>query len=324
MGRDYVNVVYQVGVEAVPGTPVAANRRLPSISLMCEPDIRATQFRPNGARTNTISQIQRVMAGGNYEGPWTYNEFAYICANMFGDENGVSTSGLVNTWEFKPKTYGKDTGQKTFTLQFGDATHVYQVAYCQFINMMLAITLEGANVSGTFFAREMVSGSLSPNPVSIPQLPVNINEINVFFDTSFANIGTTKVTDALGFELEVTDKYKAKEVLNTDFPAFKESVDLPFTVNARLLSENNAQLQAIYNAMAVSGNPTRFLRCSAIGPDLGAGKYKIEIDAAVKLTGAPFEDADGVYSQRLELIAVDDASFGGFLKITVVNALSEL
>lgn len=324
MPRDMVNVVYQLGAETTPGTAVPADKRLPGVSFDCRPDLRTVQFRGNGSKTTTGNQQIRNMSGGDFEGLLDYNHLLYLVAGLIGDPDGVSTAGSVNTWVCKPNSVGKDTGQKTYTLQFGDSSGCEQAAHLQIANLTISINREGANNSGSFFAKKLTTTTLTTSPTTVPQIPVNINEINVYVDSTFANIGTTKLTDCLGFDLEITDKYKPYEVLNTDFPDFKSSSEIAFEVKCKLMGENNSQLKAIYTAMAGSGSPTRYIRCEMIGPALGAGFYKITIDLAAKLTGAPFEDMDGVWGQTLEVIGCDDVDFGGYLKFTIQNALSAL
>lgn len=325
MGRDAVNVLYQIGAESTPGTPVAGSKQLPSLSFTVSPNLRTKPHRANGLKIPAIVQLQREMTRGSYEGPVSYNEIVYPLAGIIGESGGVVTAGSVNTWEFLPNSSGADADRKTFTLEVGDASNAQQAAYCQFSTFRASFSNDDAMMSGDLFARKLVNiANLAAAPTLIPQIPANINEINIFLDSSFGALGTTKLTDPFTFDFEIGEKLIPKEVLNTDFPDFKETIEQPYEVTVKWTCEYNAQTQAIYTAMKGAGLPTRYLQCRCTGPALGAGNYLIEFNAAVKLSAVERRDQNGVYAYEFTGLAVHDTAMGRAYSIKVQNALSAL
>lgn len=322
MGRAAVNIVYQIGVETTPGTGVAANRQLPSLSFSVGPELRTQPFRANGYKVDTILQLQREMAKGKFEGPLTYNEVIWPLAGIIGGT--VSTSGGASTWTFNANSTGADTNAKTFTLECGDASAAQEAVYTQFNNLSISVTKSEAKVSGDFFARSLENTTLTSSPTQIAQLPTNINEFDIYLDDTFGGIGTTKLTDPLQIDFAISDKYLAKEVLNTTFQSFKESIEQPYNVTGKVMVEYNSQWQAVYAAMKASGLPTRYLRLKATGPTLGATTYLFQMDVACKLEMAEQKDQDGVYGYELGFRAIHDSSMGRAYSFQVINAVTAL
>ncbi|MBX7220327.1 MAG: hypothetical protein K1Y36_10315 [Blastocatellia bacterium] len=324
MGRAAVNKVFQIGVETTAGTAVAAGKQLPSLSFSLSPELRTKDYRANGFKTTTVLQLNREMAKGSVEGPLTYNEIIWLLCGLIGENDGSVGGSAPYTWDFAPKTSGADT-PKTFTVEVGDSTAAQQAAYTQFKNFKLSASKDEVKVSGDLFARSLANiSNLTATPTVIDQLPVNVNEIDVFIDSTFGGIGGTKLTDVMMFDIEIGDKFLAREVLNTTFQSFKDAIETDYQVKVSFVVEFNAQTQALYAAMKASGLPTRYIRFKATGPTLGAGTYLFQFDAAVKLMATEQTDQDGVYAYKFECLAIHDSSFGGAYSFQVKNNVSAL
>jgi len=322
MGRAAVNIVYQIGVETTPGTAVPANKKLPGMKFSVSPDLRTDASRANGYKVDTVLQLQREMAKGKFEGKMTYDEIIWPLCGLIGGT--VSTTGGASTWTFNPNSSGPDTNAKTFTLECGDSSAAQQSPYVQFNNLSLSVTNKEAKVSGDFFSRTLTNATLTSSPTEVALLPTNINEFDIYLDDTFGGIGTTKLTDPLQVDFSISDKYLAKEVLNTSFQSFKESIEQAYTVMGKVLVEYNAQWQAVYAAMKAAGLPTKFLRLKATGPALGATTYLFQLDVACKLKMAEQKDADGVYGYELEFQAIHNTAMGRAYSFQVINAVAAL
>lgn len=320
--RASVNITYQIGVETTPGTAVPANKRLPGTSFSLSPDLRTKKFRSNSYKYDTLVQLHREMTKGTFEGPLSYPEIIYPLAGLIGGV--VSTTSGASTWTFNPSSTGPDANVKNFTCEFGDSTAAMQAAYVQFNSLNITISDEEAMAKGDLFARKLTSTTLTASPTDIVQLPININEVDVFLDSTFAGIGGTKLTDPSRVEIAIAEKFLAKEVLNTAFQSFKETAEQAYSVSAKVTVENNAQTQAIYSAMVAAGLPTRYLRIKATGPAIGAATYLFQFDAAVKVEAAPISDASGIHSYEFNFTAIHDATMGRAYSFKVVNELPAL
>lgn len=315
--RASVNRVYQIGVETTAGTAVPANRKLPGMSLEFSPDLRKKKHRANGFKNTSLVQLQREMSKGTFNGPLSYPEFIYPLSGLIG--GSVATASGASTWTFNPNSSGADS-PKTFTCQGGDATQASQVTYLQFNNLKISINKEDCQMSGDFFAREETSTTLTASPTVVEQHPVNINQVDVFLDDTFAEIGTTKLTDTLMVDFSIGDKFLPKEVLNTAHPSFKETAEKDFEVTAEVTCENNAQTQAIFAAMKSDESP-QFLRIQCTGPIIsGAVTYLIQIDMAVNMFAVAEQDQDGIWAYKFTFEGVYSSSMGRTFSVKVVNA----
>lgn len=323
MGRAAVNRVFQIGVESTAGTGVAANKQLPSLSFSLSPELRTAPFRANGFKNTTVMQLQREMAKGSFEGPLTYNEIVWALAGLIGENDGSVGAGPDYTWDFLPKTSGADT-PKTFTIEMGDSTAAQRAVYSQIKSLKISAGKDGVKVSGDLFARSLANVTLTASPTVIAQLPVNVNEVDCFLDSAFGSIGTTQLTDPMQVDIEITEKFLAREVLNTAFQSFKDAIEQPYEIKVSWTEEFNSQSQATFAAMKASGLPTRYFRFKATGPTLGSATYLIQFDAAVKLSGTEQADQDGVFGYRYDCMAVHDAALGGACSFKVKNAVSAL
>src|SRR5678815_72664 len=128
-GRGAVNRQVQVGVETTPGTPVAANKLLPSMSLTLSPEIDNKEYRAQGWKMSTANKIIHFDGGGTLSGPLNYSEIVYLLNTIV---TGVITTPAGGTnsrkHKFSPTATGTDAF-KTLTIQEGDSTAATQMAY---------------------------------------------------------------------------------------------------------------------------------------------------------------------------------------------------
>lgn len=174
-------------------------------------------------------------------------------------------------------------------------------------------------MSGDFFGREETNTTLTASPTVLEEHPVNINQVDVFLDDTFAGIGTTKLTDPLMVDFSIADKFLPKEVLNTAFQSFKETAEQAFEVTAEVICENNAQTQAIFADMKSDSAP-QFLRIQCTGPIIsGAVTYLIQIDMAVNMFAVAEQDQDGIWAYKFTFEGVHSSSMGRTFSVKVVN-----
>lgn len=91
-----VNRISQIGIEATPGTPVAATKLLQSGSFELARETEYTTFRPPGFKFDTGSAKLREWASGAFSGGLAYNEFHTLCASAL--RTTTSTTPSVTSW----------------------------------------------------------------------------------------------------------------------------------------------------------------------------------------------------------------------------------
>jgi hypothetical protein len=325
MGRGTVNRQVQVGVETTPGTAVAANKVLPSMSMTITPQTRTKEIRSQGFKP--VTDLQQL--GGFSEialtGPLNYTEIIYIL-NMI--VTGVITTPGGGTTSrqhtFSPTAQGTDAF-KTLTVQEGDSTAATQAAGTFLKDWGFSAADGGVDITGTLNGRYPTAVSLTGSPTSVAQLPVSPREIDIYIDPTFGAIGTTKVTDGLNLSYGITDKQAMKFVLNTTFSSYSESIEVVPTQTWSFITEHNAQSRAIF-ALISTGNAVQYMRMKATGPLIEAAiNYKFQIDVPVKIKATVQEDNDGVWGYRYDCMPKYDSAFGNKLwEIQVINTITAL
>jgi len=323
MGRATVNRVVQVGVETTPGTGVAANKSLPSMSLALSRTIETREFRSQGFKPITARQIIKDYGTGTMSGPLNYTEIIYPLNTLV---TGVITTPSGGTASrdhtFTPAATGADAF-KTLTIEEGDATAATQMVYSVFTEFGLTTNLETAEVTGSLIGRTPTTASLTGSPTAIALLVTNIREADLFMDSTFAGIGTTKVTDAKAISFSIANKQVPNWVLNTSNTSFKDTVEVPPTLTFSWTTEHNAQSRTFYDAL--STNPTRYFRLKLTGPIIeGAIPYKFQLDVGAQVNATVQEDVDGVWGYRYDCVPLYTATFPASWAVQVTNTLTTL
>jgi hypothetical protein len=115
----------QLGIETVPGTPVAATKKL--AALMIEPQIRSEiqKYRGTGYKFPAIASMAKEWVEADLSGPITYTELIYLLSSIMGTT--TPTAGTTDqTWVFNIDPDGADT-PKTYTIEWGDGTRALGV-----------------------------------------------------------------------------------------------------------------------------------------------------------------------------------------------------
>ena len=151
--RATVNQVTQIGVEATPGTAVAALKKLQALSI--EPGIKANinSYRPMGAKYQTIAALGKEWTEASIEGPLAYNDLTYLLASVLSYAAPVQQGGTAAyLWTFTPAQSAEDT-VKTFTVESGSPVRAGRFTYGLVNELGITITRDEATVSGSMFGR---------------------------------------------------------------------------------------------------------------------------------------------------------------------------
>ncbi|MGE0294936.1 MAG: hypothetical protein AB7P97_21530, partial [Hyphomonadaceae bacterium] len=324
MSRSYVNKGIQIGVESTPGTAVAANKRLPSLSFNLGPQVDSKQYRGMGFKFNTINQSHKIWSEGNIEGPLSYNEIIYPLATMFTPPTPTTPGGGTNSreWLFTPLAQGNET-LKTLTVEQGDSIAAQIAAYVACRGLNFEFAEDDVTVNGPIIGRAPTTGSMTGSPTSIAQIVASARDIDVYIHTALGSAGAdlfqsgNKLTDAISGNFSIGEKLNPRWVHNTDFDSYKDLVETAAELTMSYRSEFNAQARAIFDLIA--SNPLRYVGIRITGPIIeGAIPYVFEIAAACNITGAEEEDADGVYAYKFDFTPRYDATLTSAFWIRVV------
>lgn len=325
MGRGTVNRVVQVGVESTPGTAVAANKVLPSMSMTITPRMRSAEVIAQGFKAPTDLQLLGGYSDIALTGPLNYTEIIYplnMLATGVITTPGGGTASRQHT--FSPSAQGTDPF-KTLTVQEGDSTAATQAAGTFLKDFGFTVADGGVNITGALNGRYPTAVSLTGSPTSVAQLTASPREIDIFLDPTFGAIGTTKLTDGLSLNYGLTDKQAMKFVLNTSFASYSESIEVRPTQIFSFITEHNPQSRTLFAGIS-TGNPLQYMRMKATGQIIeGAIPYSFRFDIPVKVKATEQVDSEGVWGYRYDCTPRYDATFGNKLwEIQVVNTITAL
>lgn len=325
MGRGTVNRKVIVAVETTPGTPVVGNRLLPSVSIDIGPRFTSKQYRAAGFKYTTTSRIHQSWGEGPLSGPMDYEQVIWPLASLISAPTITTPSGgtLSRQHVFSPNPNSADAF-KALTVEQGDGDAAEIAAYAVVRELGFAWTLDDATMSGSVISRLPTVGSLASSPTQIAQMPVSAREIDIFIDpTTFGNLGTTKVTDALMAEFKVGNKFNPKWVLNTANSSFKDVTEVPVDLTFSFTTEHNSQSRSLFTT--INNNPIQFVRVLATGPIIeGSITYKFQVDIACHITAAEQADVEGVWGYKYDCVPFSDVTMGRPFQITVVNKQTSL
>ena len=320
MGRATVNRKVQIGLETTAGNAAVANRLLPSLSIDLGPKFTSKEYRAAGFKYNTTSRIHQAWAEGPVSGPLDYEQLYYALYSLIGAPTTTTPGGgsISRQHVFSPNPNSADAF-KTLTVEQGDADAAEIAAYCVIRELGFEWGLDDVTMTGSAIARLPTVGSLTATPTAVPQVPVSAREIDVFIDpTTYGNIGTTKVTDALSSSFKIGNKFVPKWVLNTANASFKDVTEVPVDLDLSFITEHNAQSRALFATIA--NNPIQFVRVLATGPIIeGAIPYKIQVDVACHIAGVEQPDVEGVWGYEYSAKPFSDVTMARPFQITLVN-----
>jgi hypothetical protein len=324
-GRGTVNRTVQIGVESTPGTAVAANKSLPTMSLTLSRQLESKEFRAQGYKAAGEVPIVKDFGTGTLSGPLNYTEIVYLLNTLVTGVIATPGGGtLSRTHTFSPSLTGTDAF-KTLTIQEGDSTAAVQMANSLLTDFGISISLDDASVTGTILGKAPTNTTLTGSPTVVSQYSVTPRQVDLFMDTTFGGIGGTKVTDALAVNAQFNNKQAPKWVLNTAEASWKETIEVVPDLSFSFTTEHNAQSRALFASITSTANPTQYLRLKATGSIIeGALPYYFQLDVAAKVNALEQTDEDGVWGYRYDCTPIADAGLALAWKVVVQNALTAL
>lgn len=318
----------QIGAESSYGTGVTAGKKLPLLELDISPEMMQRQFRGAGQKYPNARVKHREWAVGTYRMPLGFAELVYPLASLFGApvpaQIGV-TGGY--TWAFTTNKAAADT-PKSFTMQVGDPSAAQEVNGGLFTSLDLTVTQDEATASGAILGQTWDdSATLDSSPTLIEQVPVSINQFDVFIDTTYGGIGSTKWTKPHEFSLRIPEKYQPQTVLNSAYTSFVEPVEVPLEdITGTLVVMDDAQARSLSSAMRASTLPAYFLQVKAVGANIGtSADYTFKVNLSVKLTNTRARrGVQSTYAREFDFALVADTTMASPVEFTLVNKLSSL
>ena len=312
----------QVGVESTAGTPVAANKKLLSVTMKPSPQTETSPFRAMGNKYASFVSLNKEWTSINIEGQPTFNEIVYLLSGLMHyaapAQQGVTAA---YKWTFVSNTSAADVG-KTFTIEQGDADRAWRVAGARVSGLTFDFGRNEIRVSGNGVGKQLETGiTLTSTPTALSPVPILPTMLKFYMaDTQAALAGATALTNSFSMQWSLTDKF------GLAWPVGQDAVAVEGEPNASgkiVLATDTAGLGLIATLRAAS---TKWFRIEATGGLIATPYYQkltIDFPAQIEAVGDP-SDTDNVYTMEFGLKPIHDATWGKSVNIEVITNLSAL
>lgn len=317
--RTTVTQVVQVGAETTEGTAVAANKKLPSLSIGPAIKTSIDAFRPLGNKFNTIHAQGKEWSAAPITMQPTYSELEYLFSSLLSYAAPVQQAATTAyKWTHGINGIAEDT-IKALTVERGSSVQAEKVAGFVCTDLTITGDREKIDVSGNSLARLMSTGiTLTGSPTAIEQIPILPKEVSVYLDTTSGGLGSTKLSRVLRWSVELGNRRGPLWVVDSAQTSFAASVELPVTAKVKLLVEADSTGMGLVTPMR--DGTFRYARIACIsGQNAGTAiPYSLNMDFALQMSDEPSEmqDVDGVYAIEYSFDATFDSAWSGGQALT--------
>jgi hypothetical protein len=296
-----VSQILQLGVQTVFGTPVAATKRAQSFSIDIDPQINTDTFAPSGNIFPTSTSLIQEWSEGDVSGVLTYTEIVYLLSAIFGPATITTPGGgtLSRKWVW---TIGANQliTPNYLTLEKGSSAYAIQVADAVLTGFNIGWNrTDKIEVGGSALAKRITKPftltTIGANP-TVEVVRVMPPQIDVYFDVTFAGLGTTKLLRAFEAGISFDNLFGPIWPLNSALTGYDGIIPtMPDTESTMLLMADTAGLAFLDTVRA---GTTGYLRIKGTGPIIETTiPYLFQVDVAVQIKDLDgFSDSDGIYA----------------------------
>lgn len=329
--RSFVNQGLYLQRETTPGTPAtdAMKRYLGIRTTSIGWDIQKTAFTPAGSKVPAGEVVESELGTMAVEAAQDYNGLMPLLAGVFGaPETTPGTEPGTYSHVFSIRPYEADE-LAAFTSIFGDSTQAVQATNTVFHGMTFGVTRTGLNLTTTALLRAPETGASVPTTgvEDIAMVPTRASTYCAYLDSTWDDLGTSKLMSLYGSDLSFGDKYAADWVVDCDLPSFSqlienENVDMTQALTLGFDSTAVAQIEDAQNG------EFKFVRLEATGPEIGdtGENHLLTIDTCVALTPNNIQRSQVSPATVIDFngrLMVDPVS-GHVAQVTLVNGIESL
>lgn len=325
--RATINEVTQIGIESTEGTAVAANRKLPSISITPAIDANVNTFAAQGNKIDTIAALGFEATKWDIasDAP-TYDEIIYLlnCLLMHADPT-QSGSTTAYTSTYAPLISGPDTVD-TLTAESGSSVHAAKAAGLRVTDLELDWDRTKMTLKGSAYGRALSDGiTLTSSPTAVAQVPMLPKDISIYADDTSGGLGGTKLLRSTKGNLKIGNRFGGVKVNDKAQTSYAASVELKVTATLQLTLEADTAGLGFLSTMRT--NARKFVRVDILS-DLMAGAsipYEFMLDMACNVTNLEkFSDDQGIYCVPVDFALMGDSGWGKWLNLAVTNTVAAL
>ena len=314
----------QFAIETTSGTLVPATKRFVALDL--RPTIMQDRMRvygtgdqhARGMITNSVATEVGV------SGTPSFDELSYLLSLYLGTPTITTPASAILARQSQwLSANGTVPTPRTMTYEWGDANHAQQAGYVfgRDITINFARGGDGMSVTGTLQGRGTVTPfTLTAGATDLPYVIAEGVDADIYVDTTFAGLGTTKLTRAFGGSFTLGGLNSSFMALNSTQPSFAgivptrpdSNVSLRVGADATGLALASDGVRRYVSLVVNSGNN--------IDAGIVASAYRLTIDCCLELEEpGTFDDESGLLVIPPRFAIVHDATAGFAFRIQVVN-----
>lgn len=252
--RTYVVQKTQIGVEATPGTSVAATKRMQTVSIDTEPQVTVQDFRPLGSKYMALAVEQREWVQAPIKGYPSYGDLVYLLSSIINTpvisqvlDGSFATAAYK--WVFDSSNVAEDN-PKTFTVEQGSPVRAQRYSYGILRELSLKFSRQTVDLTGMLLAQRLQDNvALTGGVVDIPLVPLMASGFDVYIDPTFAALGTTKLGRLFDGHFVLNNRFGPIWTVDSSQASWAAHVELPPTVTFVMIVEADANGMAYLNTL---------------------------------------------------------------------------
>jgi hypothetical protein len=317
----------RVGVESIasPGTAVAADKVLQSLTITPQPQLVRNAVKANGNKAAVAVTTAKEHTDWQFEAPLTYTDAAYILASGFCKPTSTSPAAGVSEMVFRPKATDPDDLQ-TFTFEVGSSAGACRFAGAFVSDLTVAFSRNEAKISGSGMGRRYDEGiTLTANPVDVPLIVADPDTVSIYVSDTLAGLSNAnaRLKRCVSANFSMQGRQTPIFTLDDSEMSFSASVERrETTYAAEIVCMQDSQADAIMARMR--GKSVFWVRMEAVGATIsGSNKFKFTLTFPCFVNATQRGDTDDIYAGTYSLTPVYNASaFGastpGFIEARIV------
>lgn len=284
-----INVLGQIGQEGGgPGTGGAAATLLRTLRIEPGDELTIRDIEAQGHRFDTATVIDKQWTSWQATADaLSYTEHLYLVENILGTVAPTSPGTNTKKRVYTAAVTGSIT-PKTNTYQWGDAADNVNI-----LNYLLATDYgeswdreSGVKLNGCKGIAQIATtgGVFTAAPTSLAQVPIGAADFNVYLDTSWANLGTTQITDEINtVDWSLSGMKAERWSANRSRASFAGHVDVKPKTTCKITIYEGSVARPIISALEAGGR--YFLRLDGQSKTLIDNYFTVGVGAA---TGGTF------------------------------------
>src|SRR6266704_5066262 len=264
-----INQRLQFGAESTSalGTNVPANKLIQCFDLQWGPMADVKMYEATGRKYPATQIENSEWVEGTLGGTLDYNGIIYLLAGTMGSVTPIAhgASTVAKDWIYTPPVTGSIVPQ-TYTIEHGDSSvRARKANYGLFTEYSFKGDRQaGITIGSKLLAQPLQDGiTMTASPTAVAIAPVAGKHLNMYLDSTSANLGTTQLMKVLNLDYAFTGVYGPFFPFNRATLGWTAHVDLNPGCIIKVLMEADAV--GMTELSFLQTGSTQFLRINATG-----------------------------------------------------------